>query len=261
MRSILRLGVLIGLLPALEARAQSVDECIAAHEAGQRSERDNRLLEARKQFRTCKKASCPGLVREDCVARMQFVEKNIPTVVLKAFGKDVKVQIDDDDPAPLPSGPIELDPGPHEVVFLVPGQPNVARSVTLARGQTNVAVEADLTPVQSIDSTESPKSSTVPAATWVLSGVAVLGVAGFVGFGLSGNSKQSDLDSCKPSCGDPGLYDDMKSDYLKADIALGVALLAAGGAAYFYVNRDNGHRVGLYAFPEATALGYEGRFW
>jgi hypothetical protein len=68
---------------------------------------------------------------------------------------------------------------------------------------------------------------------WALGGVAVVGLAGFVGFGISGRSQQSDLDDCKPNCSQ-GDVDDMKRTYLFADIALGVAAIAGGAAAYFY---------------------------
>jgi hypothetical protein len=76
-------------------------------------------------------------------------------------------------------------------------------------------------------------------ATWVAGGVTVVGLIAFSVFALSGNSKESDLDACKPACDDRSVYDDMQRDYLIADVSLAVSIVAAGVGAYFYFTKDD----------------------
>jgi hypothetical protein len=109
------------------------------------------------------------------------------------------------------------------------------------------------------------ESKKTPVVVWVLGGVAVVGLAGFVGFGISGRSQQSDLDDCKPNCSQ-GDVDDMKRTYLFADIALGVAAVAGGAAAYLYftdkkrTEREGGAYVGVGPAPRGASLNAGLRF-
>jgi hypothetical protein len=75
---------------------------------------------------------------------------------------------------------------------------------------------------------EAPKSSGLRAPTYVLGGVALVGLASFVGFALAGESAQS----CAPSCSRSQIST-VRRDYAVADVSLLAALAAGGGALYF----------------------------
>jgi hypothetical protein len=79
----------------------------------------------------------------------------------------------------------------------------------------------------------------------VLGGVGVLGLASFAFFGLSGSSKQSDLDSrnCKPNCPQDDV-DTIKRNYLIADISLGVGAASLVAASVFYFTRSSSQEPG-----------------
>src|SRR5262249_36854562 len=68
----------------------------------------------------------------------------------------------------------------------------------------------------------------LPAASYVLGGVAVLALASFAGFAAAGEAAQS----CAPGCSS-GQVASLRRDYLVADASLVAALAAAGGAVFF----------------------------
>lgn len=66
--------------------------------------------------------------------------------------------------------------------------------------------------------------------------VSLVGFGAFAGFGLYGNSQKRSLETCKPAC-DPLRVDEVKRDYIIADVGLGVGVVFLGLATWSFVTR------------------------
>jgi len=250
MRQWQRIGALTALVLAFPVTAvaqgkPTKDQCLDSYERAQASQKDGKLLSARKGYELCSNDACPKLVTKDCKTALAALKTGVPSVKLSAKMSDggepsgLSVSIDGN-PAPSPGddGSIELDPGDHVIRFEADGHV-VEKQVSLAAGQRGVEVVAEIESKQ-VEAPPpapepQPEKKKVKPIVYALGGVAVLGLGGFVGFGLSGRSKQSDLDACKPNC-EKADVDSMRQRYLFADISLGLALVAGGAAAYFYLS-------------------------
>lgn len=175
--------------------------------------------------------------------------------------------------------PVAVNPGKHVVVVAAPDREDAQHEVVLAEGELKeIVLDAGEpnnggatapTPTRELGERprrsrrEPPKDSSPPAIGYALAGVAVVGLAGFVGFGLAGNSKKSQLDTCKPNCLDHSVYSDMKSNYLLANVSLAIGVVA-GAAAFFTLQvSDPSQAGGTPAFPsqvKATRATLTGTF-
>ena len=80
-----------------------------------------------------------------------------------------------------------------------------------------------------------PRARTVPALSWVLGGVALVGAGGFAYFWARGMGKVSDLrDTCSPYCSTEQI-DDARSPLTLARVAGIVGIAAAIGAVAVYL--------------------------
>lgn len=217
------------------------DQCFDAHERAQQSVKEQKLRSARADFEICSQASCPKLVQEECKKSLVATENQSPSIQINAPG-DATLQIDG---GPLPEaaadGSIEIDPGEHTISVTAADGRTAEKRVTLQPGERNVKVELALPAPKAQGSPPTKPTEPDPAKArsgpsplvYLLGGVAVVGLAGFTIFGLSGKSKQSDLDECKPDCQRDDV-DSMRRSFLLADISLGVAVVAGGIGAYLY---------------------------
>lgn len=243
-QSILRLvGLALALcVSATDARAQapSKDQCLDAYERAQISQKEGKLIASRDDYRACAHDKCPKLVQKDCAEAAKAVEANIPSFVPRARGASLEELTVSVDGKPLPGaasdGSYELDPGDHVLELRASDGRTAAKSFTLSAGQRSLEVTGELpAPAPAAPPVEAPPAKRkIKPSVLVLGGVAALGLAGFVGFGLSGKSKESDLDSCKPNCRASDV-DSMRQSYLYADLSLAVGVIAAGAAVYLHV--------------------------
>jgi len=76
----------------------------------------------------------------------------------------------------------------------------------------------------------------IPAAAWITGGVGLVGVGGFVFFGLKARSDIAYLtDTCAPNCTDEQIsYANVKR--FAADVSLGVGVIGLGLATYFILS-------------------------
>jgi hypothetical protein len=239
----------------------SKDQCIEAHEAAQLGERDGKLVAAREQFRTCAHEACPALVRDECGPGLERVAARVSSVRIDARAPgDVSV---DGQPLPAPAedGSVELDPGEHVFRLRTDSKTLAEQRITLRDGEREVAVLLAPAPLVSAPSAPPPPAPTrgSPTGVYVLGGVAAAGLGTFVVLAISGRLQQSNLDDCKPSCQQSDV-DDMKRTYLFADLALGVAAIAGGVAAYLHFKdksrseRQLGAWVGAAPRPSGAEL-------
>lgn len=204
-----------------------------------------KVLAARAALLACGKEACPRVVRSDCVSMYEENEKNIPSVVVQAVGDegdliDVVVRVDGKAIATrLTGAPLEIDPGPHQFAFSTKGKSPIVQTVLIRAGEKNRLLTASWVTPKSEKSTEPVEMERpVPALTYVFAGVGLLGAGGFAWFGTSGNSKKSDLGACAPVCAKSDV-DDVRRDYLFANISLGVGAAGLVAAGIVYLTRPS----------------------
>jgi hypothetical protein len=120
-------------------------ECIAADTDGQALRLAGNLIQARKRLAVCAAASCPWIVRDDCVERIAEVEVAQPTVLFTATNGDgrplvaVGVTVDGTKIAERLDGrPLPVDPGQHVFVFEALGRLKAQMPLTLNEGEKKV---------------------------------------------------------------------------------------------------------------------------
>jgi hypothetical protein len=176
---------------------------------------------------------------------MREVARDIPTVVVTAKdteGHDtdkVRVIVDGEVMAEALDGrAMPVDPGTHAFRFESGGRV-LEQKVLLGAGEQNRHLVADFTtprapigPARPCPKPEPERSTSMPVATYVLGGLAVVGLAGFAGFGLSGKGQES----CVPAC-TRSEVSAFRRSYLIADLSLGVALVSAGAALWLALSK------------------------
>lgn len=232
------LVVVLALAYPATAQADRQSQCIEDFERAQRTRKAGRLLDSRREFRLCADETCPSMLRKDCTDALAQLGTAIPSVrpkLLDAAGAELtgyELEIDGARVA-VGSEPIELDPGEHVLAFSKDGQ-RVEERVTLRTGDLAVPVTARSSPRPSPKPKPEPRAGSTPTLAWVLGGVAVVGGAGFVGFGLAGRSTER----CKGRCSDDEI-DTLHRQYLLADVSLGVALVSGGIAGWLFLSSNN----------------------
>jgi hypothetical protein len=122
----------------------SKDKCVDSNTAAQSLRRRGRFAEVRAVLQVCGDPSCPSIVVNDCVERLDELNRAQPTVILDvkdAAGSDVgdvKLTVDGVVVASrLGGGAIEIDPGEHTFLFESPGRRPLTRTFVLREGQKN----------------------------------------------------------------------------------------------------------------------------
>jgi hypothetical protein len=257
---------LLGLPSSAFAQSAGTDdarrECAAKHEQSQVLRNGGRLLESLAALRVCSQQSCQAAVREDCVQWFEEVKRSVPSVVVRARSGDVdqldvRVSIDGRlASSRLDGQPIELDPGSHIFRFECAGFDPIEREVLVTPGEKLRTIPVEFAPPaegaeaseaaspsgapnQSGARTAAKPRSTVSPLAYVAAGTALLGAAGFAGFGLWGLDQRSSLESsCKPSCKSSEV-NGVRTKFLVADISLGVSLVAAVTAGVIFFSKSS----------------------
>jgi hypothetical protein len=248
-RGVALVGLTATLLAARAAPAQAVDRqaCVDAYEGAQVATKRHQLARARQHIGVCLTASCPGVLRSECAEWLKDLDARQPTVVLQCTGPDGKpatnaaVSLDG---APLPhaldGAAIEVDPGTHELVFSLVGEPLIALRAVVREGEKmqRLAVSFPLRP-QGVAARPPPPPIArrpVPWSVYALAGLGVAATGAFAGLGVWGNAGKDDLDTCKPDCSTDATAE-VRGRYIAADVALGVAVVSLGAATILYLTR------------------------
>jgi hypothetical protein len=230
------------------ARAQDRAACLASYDAGQAARDEQKLTKARREFAVCASASCPAVLRTDCIAWLREADAVMPTVVLRATddgGRDrTDVEVDLDGVPfvhTLDGTAIGVDPGLHVFRLRAARAAPVEERVVVARGEKNrvVVVHVPGAAGQPAPARETPRSPTavLPA---VLAGIAVLALGGATYFYAKGIH---DGDALRDRCGSPPScpradVDAVQAKLVTGDVMASVGLLAAGAAIYFVLTRS-----------------------
>jgi len=234
------------LLAAVQsARADEPQACAETHLAAQRHRRAGELVRAREALLACSRAECSTVLAKDCVAWLGEVEAALPSVTLEAKtgegrdATDATARIDGEAEARRIDGrALPLDPGPHRIVFERPGAAAVQEQVVLREGEKRV-VTARFPGAPPAPPTPAPEiERPVPPLAWVAGGVTLAAATTFGIFGAMGASGHGDLEArgCAPSC-PAGDVDEVRRNLIVADVALGVAVVAATATLVLVLTR------------------------
>jgi len=239
--------------PSRPEAAPSKTECARAFEEAQRLRNDARYLEANREVLTCTHTSCGAALSEECGKIYSELEAATPSVVFAARDSDgrevpsASVRVDEESGAlGLDGKAVSLDPGKHSFVFEAEGfdpqiQSTVIRAgekfrpiVVVLRPSRNVANAAPAAGVAAGAPGDAEPRARAPLGTYVLGGVAVVGVAGFVAFRLWGSHDFDELSrTCKPDCASSSV-DAVRQKYVLSTVSLAVGAAAAAGAVTWY---------------------------
>jgi hypothetical protein len=239
--------------------------CLKAHEEAQKLRTDNKLRDAREKLLVCAADACPSLVKVDCTKWLPEVDRDQPTVIVRAKeGKndltDVKVEIDGVIVASYLDGkPIAVDPGAHALKIERSGSTPIEQKLVVASGEKNrlVKVVFAALPVETPSPSPNTESSMLP---WVLSGVGAAGIAGFAILGITTRSRISELrGTCAPNC-DPGEESSLRTRLILADVSLVIGLASLGAATYLFMRPTPSTSVALTPLPSGAFASFHASF-
>lgn len=239
-------------VPAL-ASAGEADKaaCADAYKSAQTQRKSGSLKAARESLLVCVSDRCPAVVQPDCMRWLTEVEAAQPSLTFAAKGSDgkdvvdVRVFLDDNLLTDALDGKsLTIDPGSHRLKFERAGETPIEQVVVVREGEKNrlVAVSwAKDLPRSGSEGSGGAANTGTPPAVWILGAVGVAGLATFGTFAAIGMSRRSNLkDQCFGNCAQSDV-DSIKTDFLIADIGLGVGVVGLGVAtALFFSNRSSG---------------------
>ncbi len=223
---------------AVPAFADEKAECIGASEKAQQLRDEHKLKSAREQFLACAKDACPAAVKKDCSDQMSEIDKKIPSVVVRAKGKDgqdlVAVKVTSDGVTlteQLDGHGIPLDPGVHTFRFEAAGNEPFEQQIVLAEGERDRAVVANF---GKHDAGGGGKRA--PIGAFVVGGIGLVAMGIAPIFYALGLGEKSDIENGKQTCVTPQTEScanekgDIRSKLAVGDIFMfgGAAVLAAG---------------------------------
>jgi hypothetical protein len=222
------------------AHAQDAKACAAAFDQAQQGRDDGRYQRAREQFLVCARAACPREVRQDCVQGLSDLERSAPSVVISAKdaeGRDlssVRVFIDGQPTlSALDGKPTLVDPGPHTFRYEAAGWPAREEAVIIRAGEKNRILEARFAAPP-----PPPRApSRPPTLAWVFAGTAALAFTNEAVFGVWGIEEQHNLQASPCAATRTCDVGPLWVKYAIADASLGVGVVSAGLAAYFFLAR------------------------
>jgi hypothetical protein len=254
-RAPLRLLVVLSALGCLTfapfARAQpSKEQCRTSYEQAQVARVQGRLHAAQANLRTCSESACASFIRTDCSHWLDQVIADIPSLVVAvrdSQGRDlseVRFLVDGELRASRVGWQaLEVDPGEHVVRVEAEGYAPEQKTLVARLGEkerrieftllTRVSGAAVATSHAGEAATPTTSGGNVPA--YAFTGVAAAGLVVFSTFAILGDTlAHSRNESCGPHCTSAEVSP-IVTEYRVADIGLGVGLVSAAVAAYFFI--------------------------
>ena len=278
--------------------APTKEQCIDANSPAQKLRRESKLTAARQALLSCSDPSCPTMVRGDCTARLDEVQKAQPTLVLDVKSRggddltDVKVTVDGQPfVVKLDGTAVAMDPGQHTFTFEAAGFEPITKTLVLKETEKDRRERIVLHRVPKVPAEPTPTGSALPdepptaepshglgTQRWlglVVGGVGLAGIAVGSVFGLKASSEWSAQQS---ACGSPSNCPDhdgamthhsnLTTDGTIATWAfIGGGALVASGALLFltapsrYKPPSSGFVIVPAAGPRSVALELSARFW
>jgi hypothetical protein len=232
-----------------DAAPPSVPACLDASEQGQDLRDKGKLTKAAALFETCAAASCPAPVRASCAKWQAEIAESMPSIIVAArddADADVvgaTLSIDGGPGANVSGRAITLDPGPHTLVVTAPRYEKAEQKLVVTTAEKNRIVRIRLATLEAAPPAPAApppakSSSGVPVLALGLGGLAVASGVVSLAVGLGARGDLSDLHNapCAATRTCPAdETSDIKKRLLIADVALGVAVVAAAAAVYFWL--------------------------
>jgi len=239
--------------------------CGAAYVKAQVLRRESHLRASRSQLLVCSNPSCAASLRGDCVKWLSEVEGMLPTVVFSVKGGDdrdltaVKVTVDGDLLVDDVGGAaVAVDPGPHTFRFTTYGAAPVEVQALIHEGEQAKTIQARFAKPAGSE----PGPGLLP---YIVGGGALVLLGIGSAFEISGLSDKGAADSCAaaPRSCSPATYDADKGaaerGFVAGDVFIGLGLVGAAGAAYFYFKgrpskQDQAGALPVLVSPRGLAL-------
>lgn len=262
------------------------EQCADADSQAQELRRDGKFSAARQKLQQCSDPACPGIVRDDCVQRVDDLERAQPTIVFDAKdgeGHDLVAVHVTVDGAPLTEKlegrALRVEPGSHTFTFTAAGNPTVTETFVLKEGEKErrerivIGQPKPVAPTPTAPSIATPppvSSGGWTSTQWVgvtLAGAGVigLGVGGVFGL-LTGSAWSSAKDACggdTSHCRDVSTASSDKSTALSdstistVGFAAGGVLLVGGAVLFLVGGNHQASTTGVVVTP-AVAPGQGG---
>lgn len=264
------LGLALLVMPGA-ARADDKAEkaaCIDAAESAQKLRTSSKLIDARASLLRCARDVCPKAVRDDCNAWMAEVDRDLPSVIVRARSPkdqdlDGAISIDGNPvKAHVDGAAVTVDPGPH-VVKLTPSDPAWAETesrVIVAAGEKNrIVTLSPLAHGTTVTPTPTREGGSTRWVGWTLGAVGLATTVAFVAVQVVAQGEYADMkdSACGKAltCG-ADVLDPIRAKFQASGVLLGVsAALLVSSVVWLIVDH-----------PKAAAnvavgpLGVAGRF-
>jgi hypothetical protein len=250
-RACLAAAVFASAWASSRARAAEPDEktqCISASDEGQQLRDDGKFKLAGDAFARCSRKTCPGLVRQGCAQWLVDLEAKVPSVVISAKDDkgndlvDVRVTVDGADfTAKLDGLPAVVDGGDHVFRYEAAGFAPVEEHLVIRAGEKNRVLNVlfipNPTPLLPAPANPPAEGTHPPLTAWIFAGVAVAAFASEAYFGIAGigqYNQDTGPGGCAGHCA-PSEKSSIQTQFAIADVSLGLGVVSAGLAAYFFL--------------------------
>jgi hypothetical protein len=279
------LAFLVVQTSSTSSLADDKEDCLAAAEQGQSVRDAGKYVQARERFRTCSQASCPVVVRRDCLRWNSDLDDQMPTVVVvarDARGADlshVRVLVDGVAVADSLDGqPLAVDPGEHTVRFESAGAAPLEERVVVHAGEKNRLLRVELisanrpdapreVPPEPRPAPATPSPSLGPAL--VAGGVGVLGFGAMAYFGVKAKSDTDDLRQQPCAATQTCSVSSIRTEVVAANVFLGIGVVGVGVATWLFLTAHSAPaparsavalQLGASPTPGGGVLGVAGDF-
>jgi hypothetical protein len=239
--------------------ATSAASCESSYEKAQTDRLAGHYISASAAALACSQIQCNQAIVRECLRLYESLEQDTPTLVFSARkgegGElvDVKVEMDGKQVADKITGrAMAVDPGPHQFAFIDPVRGRIETTETARVGDHARVIEAVFPdpnaknappgePGAADQGAKAQGSKGIPPMTYVLGGVAVVGLASFAFFRISGVGDYNHYNStCSPEC-NPNDIDKVRTKFTLSYVSLGIGAAAAVGAGVVYVISKSGN--------------------
>ena len=250
--------------------------CADAYRGAQLQMRNGALRRARESLLVCVSDKCPSVLQPDCLRWLTEVEAATPTMAFAAKGvegkdvTDVRVTMDGQPLREALDGKaVPVDPGTHTLRFEHGGETPIDQQIVVREGEKSRVVTVSWAKVVASPEAGGERGPAPAAgantAAWAFGGLGAASLVTFGVLGIHGVTRRSDLEKeCFGRCSQSKI-DSVKTEFLIADVALGVGIVSVGIATVLFLKGGSAEKPAHASFGVApqrdgAAASLSGRF-